>query len=189
MIHRMQTIFSDVAYQNPETLDSLNSNPEQRLNIHAFTLVVSAYVKVFELILEAGNRILATKKRVGSDLVRQYYIAVSKTFLMDFCAWVAMVTPKEHVFWVDESDPRWLTLNDHLEVISLGPDEQVLRDWDSMSGLLSTLFAGMSKGQASAPGVRRSFMNFASMGYYFMRSSKKEIQTDFYLSNPGLEVA
>lgn len=99
----------------------------------------------------------------------------SKLFLIDFFIWLAMIADPSHIFWLSETDPQWQVIKENLEMVSLGKNKQVVKDWEQVSGLLSIIFAGISKGSSYSQGIKQSIMNFFFMGYYFVRSAKKVI--------------
>lgn len=106
MIERLNTIFVDYSYQSEEKKEMLASG-DVEVNRHSLTLVVKAYVKMYEKAIAQGAKLTAKEIPNTKHNLKQFYALSAKLYLIDSSFWLAIFANKEDLFWKPKTDPCW----------------------------------------------------------------------------------
>lgn len=144
---------------------------------------------MYQIAITLADKLVSKTVPNTRDNCKHFYSLIAKLFLLDYCVWIALFTDPEHLYWKEESHESWQKVRENLEVVTLGEDIQVIRDYKAIASQFKILVSGMSKGSTHASGFTKSIVNFSSMGYYGVAKRDKELQAQFFLANPDLEAA
>ena len=154
------------------------------IHINAATLVLQFYTRVLDSIAKAADGLLSGSQPNIVHNMKHFIGLQAQLYHLDFYLVNAMLRPQDDLFYLPESDDRWVKLREHLKIIDYGDGS--IPSCEENITIISSMFAA----QTHVVYEPKGFFTMIKMGYKLYRysSDKAERETQLGLDHMTMDV-